>query len=447
MCGIAGIINQTPREFDYSTFCTLGIANDARGGDSCGVFIDGKCDYGVDKTKLFANYFPDSDFLNNVKTARIALLHCRKASVGVISKETAQPVVLTEGGVVKFVVIHNGTIYNYKELAEKYIPDIDITGLTDSQVMARIFYYAGYDVLDEYNGGSAFAIVDYRGISPRVLLFKGASKRHTYSKEAEVERPLYFCIDKAKRELVFSSIGIYLLALRKDCTTYSVRSNELLEFSGSALVTIKEYSREKCIQTREVAVVPTYNTFPYSRDYLGKWDDYDYSDDTFVYDNYLSCNLLDNTYSYKGKRIHGKLCVNRFGRVESKQKRGIDIWFFNGVAMKNSNCFKFLTGLRKETRLSESEFSRKFENVIRYLSVDGVFRRGDLWYKTISPTGSILFTGTLQQLTSVTTTQFCSGMRQSTSYRRDTEPLESKFQDKLELNFETIREECKSLMK
>lgn len=115
--------------------------------------------------------------------------------------------------------------------------------------------------------------------------------------------------------------------------------------------------------------------------------------------------------------------------------------------MKNSNCFKFLTGLRKETKLSESEFSRKFENVIRYLSVDGVFCRGDLWYKTVSPTGSILFTGTLQQLTSVTTTQFCSGMRQSTGYRRDTEPLESKFQDKLELNFKTIREECKSLMK
>ena len=39
MCGIAGIINKTPREFDYSTFCTLGIANDARGGDSCGVFM------------------------------------------------------------------------------------------------------------------------------------------------------------------------------------------------------------------------------------------------------------------------------------------------------------------------------------------------------------------------------------------------------------------------
>ena len=441
MCGIAGIINQAPREFDYSTFCTLGIANDARGGDSCGVFIDGKCDYGVDKTKLFSNYFPDSDFLNSVKTARIALLHCRKASIGVISKETAQPVVLTEDGIVKFVVIHNGTIYNYEELAKKYIPDIDITGLTDSQVMARIFYYSGYDVLNEYNGGSAFVIVDYRENSPKVFLFKGASKRYAHSKEIEIERPLYFCIDKTKKELVFSSIGIYLIALRKSCTTYSVRSNELLEFNGSALVTIKEYSREKCIQTKEIV----YNAFPYRKNYLEVWDDY--YDDTFVYDSYISCNLLNNTYSYKGRRIHGKLCINKFGRVEDKQKKGIDIWFFDGVAMKNSNCFKFLVSLRKETKLSDAKFSEKFENLIRYLSVDGVFCRGDLWYKTISPTGSTLFTGTLQQLTSVTTIQICSGIKQSTGYCRNTKPLESKFPDKLEINFKTIREECKSLMK
>ena len=157
--------------------------------------------------------------------------------------------------------------------------------------------------------------------------------------------------------------------------------------------------------------------------------------------------MLDNTYSYKGKRIYGKLCINKFGRVENKQKRGVDIWFFNGVAMKNSNCFKFLTGLRKETKLSESEFNRKFENVIRYLSVDGVFCRGDLWYKAVSPMGSTLFTGALQQLTAVTITQFCLGIRQSTRYGRSTESLESKFSDKLELNFKTIREECKSLMK
>lgn len=443
MCGLAGIINQIPREFDYSTFCTLGIANDARGGDSCGVFIDGKYDYGVDKTKLFANYFPDSDFLNNVKMARIALLHCRKASIGAVSRETAQPVVLTENGVVKFVVLHNGTIHNYKELAEKYIPNIDITGLTDSQVMARIFYYTGYDVLSEYNGGAVFVIIDYREQLPKVLLFKGASKKYSTSKDAEDERPLYYCIDKAKQELVFSSIGIYLLALRKDCVTYSAKSNELLEFSGTHLVTIKEYNRDNCTQYKKT----TYSTYypVYDKTNFGKWDNFGGSYDISLYNSYLTCNPSENTYSYKGKRVHGKLHVSKYGYIGDKQKNGKDIWFFDGVALKNSVCFKFLTVLKKETKLSEKEFSTKFENVIRYLSIDGVYKKGDYWYKAISPLGSTLFTGTLHQITSTTSSTISSGAKLFASYYSGISELD--FPSKLELNFKTIREECKSLMK
>lgn len=439
MCGIAGIVNKTPREFDYATFCTLGIANDARGGDSCGVFIDGKYDYGVDKARLFSNYFPESDLLNSIKTARVALLHCRKASVGLVSRETAQPVVITENGIVRFVVIHNGTIYNYKELAEKYIPDIDITGLTDSQVMTRIFYHCGYDVLNEYNGGSVFVIVDYRNASPKVLLFKGASKRYTSSAAIEVERPLYFCIDKVKRELVFSSVGIYLLALRKNLIAYSVRSNELLEFDGSALVTIKEYNRKNCIQTREIVSIYEGSMYGLGSTYFDNLD--------IGYDNYISCNLMNNTYSYKGKPINGKLCINRIGRVESGQKRGLDVWFFDGVALKDNKCFRFLTKLKDELKLSPAEFDTRFENVIRYLSIDGIYCKGGLWHRAISPVKSELYTGTLQQLTSITIINFNNGVRGISSYSGRTKSLESKTFSKLELNFKTIKEECKSLMK
>ena len=302
--------------------------------------------------------------------------------------------------------------------------------------MANIFYYAGYDVLDEYNGGSVFAIVDYREASPKVLLFKGASKKHSYSKKIEAERPLYFCIDKDKGEMVFSSIGIYLLALRKDCITYPVKENELLEFNGSDLVTIKKYSRENCTQIKETTMIQPYYTY---NPYYSRWDDFSF------YDNSLSYNLLDNTYSYKGDHAQGKLCINKFGYVV--QNKGVDVWFFNGVAMKDSNCFKFLAGLRKESKLSDSEFSKKFENVIRFLSVDGVYHKGDLWYKAISPIDSTLFTGTLQQLTSTVVMQCDTGVRECLRYGRDPEPPESKFLDTVKFDFQTIREKCKSLMK
>lgn len=468
MCGIAGIINKTPRKFDYATFCSLGISNDARGGDSCGVFIDGRCEYGVGENKFFSSYFQDSKFLDETENSLIALVHCRKASVGVISEKTAQPVVISKDGKVEYVLMHNGTIYNYMALAKKYIPDVDITGMTDSQVMAHIFYHTGYAALSEYNGAAVFAIIDYRGQAPRTLLFRGQSKKTSYSKDSEEERPLYYCIDKTKRELVFSSIWMYLMALRKDCTTYALRTNVLLEFNGASLTLVKSVDRSAMQQNKEVAPVTrglsiygelyggTYGG-AYGTGYgtgYGKQSDYDEYDDSWfdsgtaiAYDNYISIDMLKNLYSFKGKKIQGKLSINDYGRVGGKLSKGSEIWFFNGVALKNKHCYNFLTALKKETRLSDKDFFLKFENVIRFLSIDGVYPRGDYWYQAISSTGSTLFTGTWQPMTSVAATRFAGGSRMGTTYKGVKEPVKSKIFDKLDINFKTIKEECKSLMK
>lgn len=459
MCGIAGIISKTPRAFDYGTFCTLGIANDTRGGDSCGVFIDGRYEYGTGENKLFANYFQESKLLDETKRSTVALVHCRKASIGAISAETAQPVVIKEDDKVAFVVMHNGTIHNYEALAKKYIPEIDIKGMTDSQVMARIFYHKGYDVLSEYNGGAVFAIVDYREKAPKVLLFKGASKRTSYSKEQEEERPLYYCIDKSKRELVFSSIWTYLMALRKECTVYTMRTNELVEFTGTALATVSKIDRSKMQQNKEiVSTIPIYGRDSISKatDYCKRkfygydWDEMeDFYDTEYgqIYDRYISVDLIHNLYSYRDKKIHGKLSINDFGRVGGKLTKGYDVWFFNGVALRNKNCFRFLTTLEKESNLTMAEFSNKFENVIRFLSVDGIYPREGFWYQAISPTGHILFTGAYQPLTTTSTTKYSGGVRIGTTFRGIIVPIKDKLSDKLDINFKEIKEECKSLMK
>lgn len=452
MCGIAGIINKTPRTFDYGTFCTLGIANDTRGGDSCGVFIDGKYEYGTGENKLFANYFQESKLLEETKKSTIALVHCRKASVGVISAETAQPVVIKEGDKVAFVVMHNGTIHNYEALAEKYIPEIDIKGMTDSQVMTRIFYYKGYDVLSEYNGGAVFTIVDYREKVPKVLLFKGASKRTAYSKEQEEERPLYYCINKSKEELVFSSIWTYLMALRKECTVYTMRTNELVEFTGTSLATISKIDRSKMQQNKEIISIYGKDSISKASDYCKRkfygynWDEMDDLYDSFGYDSHISVDLIHNLYFYKGKKVHGKLYLNDYGGV-GRLMKGCDVWFFNGVALKNKSCFKFLTILEKESKLSKTDFSDKFENVIRFLSVDGIYPRGEFWYQAISPTRHILFTGTCQPLTATFATRYSGGVRASTTFKSVMVPVKDKLSDKLDINFKEIKEECKSLMK
>ena len=329
MCGIAGIVNKMPRAFDYSAFCVLGIANDSRGGDSCGVFIDGKYEYGVDKNKYFSSYFLKSDLLDNTDKASIALLHCRKASVGTISEKTAQPVIIKdEYGNVEYVLMHNGTIHNYKELAKKYIPDIDITEMTDSQVMANIFYNVGYEPLNEYNGSAVFAIVDYRGYSPKVLLFKGASKKTKYVKDIEEERPLFYCVDKLKRELIFSSIGVHLVALRKDCDTYSLKENALFEFNGKGLSVVKYYSRENAWQQKE-----------YFYDYYGTSSCSSIVPPVYMSNEspFITINLEDNTYSFRGKLLHGKVYLSGYGKIENhakKSPKNYEMFFFNGVALK-----------------------------------------------------------------------------------------------------------------
>lgn len=441
MCGIWGIVNTKPRRFDFTTFCTLGIANDSRGGDSCGYFIDGHYEYGSkgDK-KWFQCFFPENEFLKTCFESTIAFGHCRKASIGKIDETTAQPVVITnKQGKIEYVLMHNGTIHNYEELAKKYIPEINIKGMTDSQVMARIFYYTGYDSLNEYNGGAVFAIADYRKKTPEILLFKGASKKDKYSKDKTEERPLYFCIDVDKEELVFSSICSYLMALRPGLITWDINSNILLKFDGKDIVPIKEFPRDDVYQHKERPIA-SYSKYFY--------DDFNYNN--FVYDDYILLNQLNNTYSGKGSLLSGKYIITEFGRIVDKPCKTSDckeIYFWNGIALRNSSCFKFLYALKKQTGLTNDIFNSKFKLLIRYLSCDQVFSEGEQWFKALSPTEKEPFTGTLKMLTATTSIEFINGFKTITKYGRSCRQAFEILNDTLDETFKEIKEKCKSLMK
>ena len=442
MCGLAGIITKEPKAFDYSTFCTLGIANDSRGGDSCGIFIDGRYEYGIKEHKFFSSYFMDSNILEETTKSMVALVHCRKASIGKIDETTAQPVVMTDNnGNVLYVLMHNGTIYNYKELAATYIPGVNISGMTDSQVMANIFFNSGYKALDEYNGSAVFVIVDYRGRSPKTLLFKGASKKTKYSKEEVEERPLYYCIDKYRRELVFSSIASYLIALRRNCDIYSLRSNTLVEFDGDSLVTSEIYNRNNCTHSNEIvqSYTPVYS-------WRSIYDEDDVADFNFAYSsNYISIDFTTNICQYNGKKMHGKFYVSDYGKVNPSSKKGAyEVYFYNGVALKNSHCFKFLANLQKNSGLSNTEFENKFRNMIRFLSVDGIYSKDGIWYKAISPKEYVLYSGKYTPFSATTEVRFNNGIKISTSYSGVAYPLKEVLSNKNTINFKEIMKQCMS---
>ena len=259
MCGLFGIISKEKVTVDKRVIATLGLLNDTRGGDACGLFIDGKVEYGTEGEKVkFYNFFQESELFKNSTKANVVLGHCRKASVGGKAADKAQPIVIKEGDEIKFVLLHNGTIKNYTDLAKKYIPDEDITGLSDTQVMAKIFYLSGYDCLGEYNGGAVFVIADYREETPKIRLWRGMSKDYSYSKEPTFERPLFITL--FNNRLAFSSIKEGLDCLYPDLKTLTIKPNCLCLFENGKLRVEREFDRSSILALIRKAAGSRYMT-------------------------------------------------------------------------------------------------------------------------------------------------------------------------------------------
>lgn len=419
MCGIYGIVSDRVIPFDRRMFCTLGINNDSRGGDSCGIFIDGLTEYGIDKTKYFIDFMPESVLLKSVKKCRCAIGHDRKASVGGVSLKAAQPVTFkNKDGNIDFVVIHNGTIHNYLDLADKYIPGVDCSDLTDSQVMATIFYNAGYDCLSEYQGGAVFFIVDYREGGPRYFAWRGESKKTSYSKDSDdkEERPFFFAY--SKNSVIFSSIATYLYVVSDE--VWKLPENKLIEFADQKIYTIKDYPRDNVDQSgyqyekgrKKVYTYPTNayggnaNTTVGGSRYDENWDEYDdYRRWEEYWDKNGSCNdnndcsdndsnkpsfqvyrALDTetkrdlvNVQYDNKRdlyinseklCHGEYPISMYGYGPgySGNKCNPKHYFWCGVHLINRDAYEFLCKLSSHHRITEKEVLTRYDNLVHYLS-------------------------------------------------------------------------------
>ena len=406
------MINQEEAPFDYQSFCTLGCANDRRGGDSCGVFIDGKVEYGIGQKAKFEDFFWSSELLNTTERARIALGHDRKASVGGITLEKAHPIVISEPVEVaegeeprqeiKFVMVHNGTIHNYEELAKKYIPDVDVKDMSDSQVIARIAYYAGYDFLAEYNGGAAFIAVDYRKEEPEIILWRGESKRYATG-QPEEERPLYCNLKNGR--LVVSSIPSYLAIVDGNC--YTVPANTVLTYSENTLWINQKIDRTNAQQNKK------YEYTSYGGSYGGN------NTGSGNVSKYLRTLEFNNTYKCGGDPLDGYVRITSFGKILTKfdsfsqAERMYQIWFFNGVPLFEKQAYIFLIKAWKRTKLTLAEFSTKYENLIRYLSADQVFFIGSGLYKALGPFEKKVYTGYHQMLTVAQSSYYTNGFSTS----------------------------------
>ena len=410
MCGLYGIINSKPAPFHREIFTVLGIANDRRGGDSCGIFIDGKVEYGIGKQALFENFFWDSNLLNNTVNCQIVLGHDRKASVGAVTLEKAHPILIkNDKGNTDFVLIHNGTLHNYEDLAEKYISDIDYSKLSDSQVLALILYNKGFDVLSEYIGGAAFVAVDYRSGEPVTYLFKGASKNSSTSTEISVERPLYFTFDQDR--LIFSSIPSYLCALVGD-EVYEAEDNKIYEYIDGKLYFIKTVDRSKCQQTK----IYTYSGSGYSP----------YSS---YYKNFQYLIYKDNENIYtdeSGKPLNGKYRVSEYGRLYTGDtidknviSRIYPIFFFYGIPFRDKFNYNLVKRAFKKSGMEINDFLNKNQCFIRFYSISPQYFENNLCRAAVSECGNLPFTGSIPVLGKCVLKVFKCGVYSNPTYTSD----------------------------
>lgn len=162
MCGIAGILTQSPVDLDGSIRHMIAALRH-RGPDSSGVWTD--------------------------STSGISLGHSRLSIID-LSPLGAQPMISHSG---RFVVVFNGEIYNFQSLAVELRRDgVPIEGTSDTAVLLAAIEYWGFEQsLQRFNGMFAFALWDRRD---RIL---------SLARDRLGKKPLYY--GWAKHAFIFGS--------------------------------------------------------------------------------------------------------------------------------------------------------------------------------------------------------------------------------------------------
>ncbi len=225
-CGIFGQATNSPKKINESNIKILGMFNESRGKSSCGITYDGELYHGMDKDKLFSDFIKGRSF--KPRTIPVVFGHTRQSSVGIVSEFNCHPFGFGQnriGDGYKFIMCHNGTLLNYKELAVQYdIEDsekykntngVEMTRFKiDSEVIGEILFKSrSFRVLSEYNGRAALVWTDTD--NPNITyLWSGKSKARSDDdvSTAEEERPLNVYIEN-KNSFYFSSLPEALHAI------------------------------------------------------------------------------------------------------------------------------------------------------------------------------------------------------------------------------------------
>jgi len=346
MCGIFAWVGKAPKYFSAKDFNVLGNYNDSRGGDSCGVYRDGEVLKGMGSEAKYETLVIENELHSNLKLVNpVVIGHTRKVSSGTISLINAQPIVIVnnEGNII-YTHAHNGTVYNYSDLAREK-PAIELTaGESDSVALALLIENRGFDILRRYEGSAAL-VMHFTEQPNTLYAFHGKSK--TYAKGVAVEeKPLYYLQIPGKGTYISSlKESLRFISPNKKIIPQEFEFNYLYKLEGDVVEKLDLYDRADILSERKTVTYTNpatagYNSGAYRGNmYLSSKLDPDIIKHDLDADPYVSRIRYTKGAYYLGKNLaNGELLFNNWGYVSKKEevKSGRDtfvLYFFHGIPL------------------------------------------------------------------------------------------------------------------
>ena len=343
MCGIFAWSGENVKHFNKAKFDILGIFNDSRGGDSCGVASDGEIYYGVATgLKRYSQFLAEKNYLTPTKFP-VVIGHTRKSSVGIINENNAHPFgfgVNEKHDAYEFIGVHNGTLFNHDDIAKDYDIEISVNKLNDynvsvfdrrkidSEVLLETIYKTKhFKVLSEYNGGAAILFTNT--LEPNIIYaFHGASSETKNGTPIE-ERPLYY-YQETKNSLYISSMAESLIAIGGEMyeNVDEFECNKVYKIKNGNLKAAEIFDISRINALQKKPTVTYGNTTHHSRHDYGygeEWDGYKEENKNKHWNKKKEREVLKNSdniyeeqiiYPYKNKKyVFNQLRFRRNGHL------------------------------------------------------------------------------------------------------------------------------------
>lgn len=401
-CGLVGFSGPTAP--NILKLQTLGIINQSRGEQSCGMLLNNKIYLGTGQEALFYNFLSKKKVPITFDENNTVIIHTRKASVGTVSESNAHPFgFLNKPTDTKFSFVgaHNGTLSNWKGLLKDNNISPDVFNVDSEALLFILFCTKNFKVLSKYKGAAAllFSFLE----EPNTLYaFRGAAGNKD-------ERPMFY--SKQEEGTYFSSIEESLnIVGNHNFETYELPENTVVKFHEGVIV--EQFKIHRAEELHPTYFDTSYNGRNYGQSQIGFHNNQSNSHNvqnrtpenndgilpwqrkmSAIYDEIMELNkdfAISRIYSFKNFRYHrnGHLFTGIINQRIEGLGSGEKLYIYEGVLV-SEDSYKFLGKQAKAYKVTDAmiithalyPIPRLIKRSNQTITSTGQFWKGSALYK------------------------------------------------------------------